>query len=535
MTPWWQQAVIYQIYPKSFQDSNGDGIGDLPGITSRLDYLKRLGVDALWLSPVYVSPGEDNGYDIADYEAIDPQFGTMADMDALIAAAKQRGIRIIMDLVVNHTSSAHRWFVEARRSRDAPHRDFYLWRDPKDGQVPNAMTSTFGGSAWQYDAPTGQYYLHLFGKGQPDLNWANPAVRQAIYRMMNFWIEKGIGGFRMDVIDLIGKNPDREIRENGPQLHPYLREMNQATFGGTDLMTVGETWGATPAIAQQYADPRHHELSMVFQFEAMQLDQQPGKEKWDLKAFDPAALKQVLAKWQTQLDYAHGWNSLFWNNHDLPRIVSRWGDDGRYRERSAKMFAILLHLLRGTPYIYQGEEIGMTNTPVIDIAEVNDLESRNMYQARLAQGVPRAALLHAINVKGRDNARRPLQWDTSAHAGFTTGNPWLGVNPNYKTLNVEAALAAPESVFYTYQQLIALRHEHDIVVHGAFTLLATVPGVMAYYRTLGTARWLVVANLTATIQPFHLPAPLKQVLITNLPGKPGETLAPYQTFAAVID
>ena len=351
MTQWWQRAVIYQVYPQSFQDSNGDGIGDLKGLIQRLDYLQKLGIDAIWLSPVYQSPGQDNGYDISDYQAINPQFGTMADLEALIRQAKARDIRIIMDLVVNHTSDEHRWFKVSRQSRANPYRDYYIWRDGSAiGGPPNAMKSTFSGSAWQRDEATGQYYLHLFGDKQPDLNWANPQVRQAIYKMMNFWISKGIGGFRMDVIDLIGKEPDRGIRENGPKLHPYLQEMNRATFGDTDLLTVGETWGATPSIAQQYADPKRHELSMVFQFEMMQLDQQ-NDDKWALRPLDPAALKQVLIKWQTAFDYTKGWNSLFWNNHDLPRIVSRWGNDQRYRVKSAKMFAILLHLLRGTPYV----------------------------------------------------------------------------------------------------------------------------------------------------------------------------------------
>ncbi|MEY4714875.1 glycoside hydrolase family 13 protein [Lacticaseibacillus paracasei] len=538
MTQWWQRAVIYQVYPQSFQDSNGDGIGDLKGLIQRLDYLQKLGIDAIWLSPVYQSPGQDNGYDISDYQAINPQFGTMADLEALIRQAKARDIRIIMDLVVNHTSDEHRWFKVSRQSRANPYRDYYIWRDGSaTGGPPNAMKSTFSGSAWRRDEATGQYYLHLFGDKQPDLNWANPQVRQAIYKMMNFWISKGIGGFRMDVIDLIGKEPDRGIRENGPKLHPYLQEMNRATFGDTDLLTVGETWGATPSIAQQYADPKRHELSMVFQFEMMQLDQQ-NDDKWALRPLDPAALKQVLIKWQTAFDYTKGWNSLFWNNHDLPRIVSRWGNDQRYRVKSAKMFAILLHLLRGTPYVYQGEKIGMTNAPVASIVDVQDIESANIYREQMALGQSEKTILTAINAKGRDNARTPMQWRDDPNAGFTTSQPWLRVNPNYHTINVAAALDDPDSIFYTYQQLIRLRHENDVIVNGRFEAIQNLaPAVMAYYRVLGDTRWLVVVNLSEKRQPLDLNDQLEKTIVTNdapLQSLTDQTLQPYQAFAAIV-
>lgn len=538
MTQWWQRAVIYQVYPQSFQDSNGDGIGDLKGLIQRLNYLQKLGIDAIWLSPVYQSPGQDNGYDISDYQAINPQFGTMADLEALIRQAKARDIRIIMDLVVNHTSDEHRWFKVSRQSRANPYRDYYIWRDGSaTGGPPNAMKSTFSGSAWRRDEATGQYYLHLFGDKQPDLNWANPQVRQAIYKMMNFWISKGIGGFRMDVIDLIGKEPDRGIRENGPKLHPYLQEMNRATFGDTDLLTVGETWGATPSIAQQYADPKRHELSMVFQFEMMQLDQQ-NDDKWALRPLDPAALKQVLIKWQTAFDYTKGWNSLFWNNHDLPRIVSRWGNDQRYRVKSAKMFAILLHLLRGTPYVYQGEEIGMTNAPVASIVDVQDIESANLYREQMALGQSEKTILTAINAKGRDNARTPMQWRDAPNAGFTTSQPWLRVNPNYHTINVAAALDDPDSIFYTYQQLIRLRHENDVIVNGRFEAIQNLaPAVMAYYRVLGHTRWLVVVNLSEKRQPLDLNDQLEKTIVTNdapLQSLTDQTLQPYQAFAAIV-
>ena len=408
---WWQEVVVYQIYPRSFKDSNGDGIGDLPGIIEKLDYLEKLGIGAIWLSPVYQSPNDDNGYDISDYEAITTEFGTMEDMDRLIAEAKKRNIRIIMDLVVNHTSDEHAWFVEARKSKDNPYRDYYVWADPsEDGGVPNGLRSAFSGSAWQLDEATGQYYLHLFSKKQPDLNWQNEKVRQAVYQMMNFWIDKGIGGFRMDVIDLIGKVPEKEITGNGPRLHEFLQEMNQATFGKHDLLTVGETWGATPEIAKLYSNPDRHELSMVFQFEHIGLDQQEGGEKWDLAPVDLGKLKQIFAKWQTELDN-QGWNSLFWNNHDLPRMISRWGNDGQYRVESAKMLVILLHMQKGTPYIYQGEEIGMTNTAISDISQARDIETINMYHERLANGYAKEDIIHSINVKGRDNARRPVQWN----------------------------------------------------------------------------------------------------------------------------
>ena len=537
MTPWWKNAVIYQIYPKSFQDSNGDGIGDLPGIISHLDYLQKLGIDAIWLSPIYKSPGIDNGYDIADYEAIDPQYGTMQDMDRLISEAKKRGIRIIMDLVVNHTSDQHQWFIEARKSKDNPYRDFYIWRDPVAGHEPNDLKSDFSGSAWQFDAQTGQYYLHFFAPQQPDLNWQNPKLRHKIYDMMNFWLDKGIGGFRMDVIELIGKEPDRKIRENGPQLHHYLQEMNQAVLANRDVVTVGETWSADLDSARKYSDPARHELSMIFQFEDQNIDKQAGKPKWDLKPFKASDLKEVLLKWQTQIDYNHGWNSLFWENHDIPRVISRWGDDGKYRVQSAKMFAIALHLMRGTPYIYNGEEIGMTNCPVKDISEIEDLESINMYNERIKQGYTKEELIRSINAKGRDNARRPMQWSAAKSAGFTTGKPWLALNPNYQDINVQVALADPQSIFYTYQKLIKLRHENEIITNGSFTPVPASSNVLAYYRELAGERWLVVANLTGSAEQFSAPDKIDQVLISNYNAPQSLNninLRPYEAFAVIV-
>ena len=537
---WWQEVVVYQIYPRSFKDSNGDGIGDLPGIIEKLDYLEKLGIGAIWLSPVYQSPNDDNGYDISDYEAIMTEFGTMEDMDRLIAEAKKRNIRIIMDLVVNHTSDEHAWFVEARKSKDNPYRDYYVWADPsEDGGVPNGLRSAFSGSAWQLDEATGQYYLHLFSKKQPDLNWQNEKVRQAVYQMMNFWIDKGIGGFRMDVIDLIGKVPEKEITGNGPRLHEFLQEMNQATFGKHDLLTVGETWGATPEIAKLYSNPDRHELSMVFQFEHIGLDQQEGGEKWDLAPVDLGKLKQIFAKWQTELDN-QGWNSLFWNNHDLPRMISRWGNDGQYRVESAKMLAILLHMQKGTPYIYQGEEIGMTNTAITDISQARDIETINMYHERLANGYTKEDIIHSINVKGRDNARRPVQWNNHAFAGFSTVEPWIAVNDNYENINVEQALADPDSIFYTYQKLIALRKVNPIMIWGDFELVDTQEEVFAYLRKYQGETWLVVTNFSNEAHDFKYDnAKAKEVVIENMPVQLSEcldlTLKPWQAFVVKLE
>ncbi len=512
---WWQNSVVYQVYPRSFQDTDGDGVGDLQGIIQRLDYLENLGIDAIWLSPVYKSPNDDNGYDISDYQDIMDEFGTMADMDQLIEEGKKRNIRIIMDLVVNHTSDEHKWFIEAKKNKDNEYRDYYIWRDAVDGDVPNGLRSTFSGTAWEFDETTGQYFLHLFSKRQPDLNWENEKVRQEVYDMMNFWIDKGVGGFRMDVIDLIGKIPDQEITGNGPKLHEYLQEMNQATFGDKDLMTVGETWGATPEIAKLYSDPKRNELSMVFQFEHVGLDQQEGKEKWDLKPLAIADLKVALSKWQNSLGN-EGWNSLFWNNHDLPRIVSRWGDDKEYHDQSAKLFAILLHMMKGTPYIYQGEEIGMTNYPISDISEAEDIETINMYNERIEQGYAKEDLIASINAKGRDNARTPMQWDDSENGGFTTGTPWLHVNPNYQTINVKTELADPESIFYTYKKLIELRKQNELVVWGDYQLLENTPDeVFAYIRELNGEKWLVVTNISAGTNEFEMPTEAKEIVIAN--------------------
>jgi oligo-1,6-glucosidase/glucan 1,6-alpha-glucosidase len=499
---WWKESVVYQIYPRSFKDSNGDGIGDLKGIIEKLDYLEELGIDVIWLSPVYKSPNDDNGYDISDYEDIMDEFGTMEDMEELIKEGNKRNIKILMDLVVNHTSDEHKWFVEAKKSKGNPYRDYYIWRDSADGKEPNDLKSCFSGSAWEYDEEAGQYYLHLFSKKQPDLNWENEEVRNKVYDMMNFWIDKGIGGFRMDVIDLIGKIPDEKIKENGPKLHDYIKEMNKKTFGDKNLLTVGETWGCTPDIAKKYSNPDGSELSMVFQFEHILLDQQPGKDKWDLKPLELLDLKKTLSKWQVELD-GTGWNSLFWNNHDVPRIVSRWGNDKEYRVESAKMLATLLHGMKGTPYIYQGEELGMTNIRFNDLSDYKDIESLNMYKERIEQGYKHEDIMESIYTKGRDNARTPIQWNDSENGGFTTGEPWIKVNPNYKEINAKAQVNDEKSIFNYYKKLIKIRKANPIVVHGKYQLiLENHKEIFAYKRILEDETLLVICNFTGNNTKF---------------------------------
>lgn len=515
---WWHDSVVYQIYPRSFNDSNGDGIGDLVGIIEKLDYLKELGIDVIWLSPVYDSPNDDNGYDIRDYEAIMDEFGTMADFDRLLDQAHERGIKIVMDLVVNHSSDEHAWFAESRKSKDNPYRDYYIWRSAhEDGTLPNNWGSIFSGPAWELDEATNEYYLHLFSKKQPDLNWENEKLRQEVYQMITRWLDRGIDGFRMDVINLISKTPglpDATVPPgalygeggqhyiNGPRIHEFLKEMNDASFGNYDVLTVGEMPGATTEDAILYTDPARKEVNMVFTFEHMDLDSGPGG-KWDVQPFDLQKLKQNFTKWQVAL-HEKGWNSLYWNNHDQPRVVSRFGEDTTYRVESAKMLATLLHLLKGTPYIYQGEEIGMTNVAFESIEEYEDIEIRNMWKERTEQGASPAELLRSIHVKGRDNARTPIQWDATEHGGFTTGTPWLKVNPNYPTINVEKALQDPDSIFYYYKQLIALRHQYDLIVYGEYALiLEDAPHVYAYTRTYENQTWYIYCSFATedTIVP----------------------------------
>lgn len=532
---WWHKATVYQIYPASFCDSNGDGIGDIAGIISKLGYLQRLGIDLIWLSPVYTSPMVDNGYDISDYRAINPIFGTLPDMDSLIAAAKARRIGIVMDLVVNHTSNQHQWFESARLSRQSEFRDYYIWRDPKsDGSLPNDMQSAFGGPAWTYDKVSGQYYFHLFAPEQPDLNWANPHMRQAVYRMMNWWLNRGVAGFRMDVIDLIGKDIDKKITANGPMLHHYIQEMHQAALRERDCVTVGEVWSATPESAPLYSDPSRNELSMIFQFEHVTKFWDERLGKWKPKHVDPIGLKTVFNKWQTALG-DHAWNSLFWGNHDLPRAVSRYGNDTGYRVESAKMLATVLHLMKGTPYIYQGEEIGMTNAGFTNISQYRDLETLNFHQIQLKEGMSESDFLQAASANSRDNARTPVQWSDAANAGFTTGKPWIAVNKNYLQVNVKSDVDKPNGVFQRYQQLIKLRKELPIIRHGNFKLIAeTHPAVFAYQREYEGQTLVVIANFTG--QPTQLKAgeiaPIEgwDLITSNQRRIDGEfSLSPYQT------
>lgn len=493
---WWQNSVVYQIYPRSFQDSNGDGIGDIQGIIKRLDYLQELGIDAIWLSPVCRSPQDDNGYDISDYQDIDPMFGNLDDMEQLISEAKKRNIRIIMDLVLNHSSDEHRWFTEAKKSKDNPYHDYYVWRDGEEGVYPNDMGSAFGGPAWEWVPELKQYYFHQFSVKQPDLNWENPKVRREIYDMMLWWMDKGVGGFRLDVIDQIAKEPDLKITNNGPRLHEFIQELSRETFQKGDLITVGEAWGADIDRAKLYSKPDGSEFSMVFQFEHMMLDQEPGKEKWDFCPLPFVKLKKCLEKWQKEL-HGCGWNSLFWDNHDLPRIVSRWGNDREYRVEAAKMLATVLHGMEGTPYVYQGEELGMTNVRFDSIEQYQDIEIRNMYRERLEKGYAEKDIMESIYAKGRDNARTPMQWDDTENAGFTTGTPWLGVNPNYTEINARSQLQDENSVFHYYKKLIHLRKENSIFVDGDFTLLLPEDeNIFAYVREYEGRKLLVAANFT---------------------------------------
>ncbi|MFB9769059.1 glycoside hydrolase family 13 protein [Lactiplantibacillus modestisalitolerans] len=537
--PWWQSAVVYQIYPRSFQDSDGDGIGDLQGIISRLDYLQELGVGAIWLSPVYRSPNADNGYDVADYEAINPEYGTMADMDALITAAKAHGIRVVMDLILNHTSDEHPWFVNAKADPAGATRDYYVWSDPVDGQAPNDLQSDFsGGSAWELDAASQQYFLHLFSAKQVDLNWQSPRLRHAVYRMINFWLAKGVAGFRLDVVDMLGKRPFQKQLVNGPHLHDYLHEMNRATWGDRDVLTVGEAWSASPVDALQYSDAAHQELSMIFQFGHLWADRQLGGPKWAVRPLNVGRLKAALYACQTTLA-TRGWNSLFWSNHDLPRAVSRFGAAGTWRVRSAQMLAITLHGLKGTPYVYQGEEIGMTDCPVSTIAAVNDVEARTIYRQLLAEGDAPTAALTKLNRFSRDNARTPMQWDGRANAGFTSGQPWLAVNANYPAINVATDRQASTSIFATYQRLIALRRANPVLQRGTFNELTAVPEpVFAYTRSWGRVCWLICTNFGAEPVTVTLPEQPTRLILSNYPDYPDGLgtveLRPYEAMIVAL-
>ncbi|MBJ9990143.1 glycoside hydrolase family 13 protein [Paenibacillus sp. S28] len=544
---WWKEAVVYQIYPRSFKDSDGDGVGDIQGIVSKLDYLQELGVDVIWLSPVYKSPNDDNGYDISDYFEIMDEFGTMQDWTQLLDGLHERGMKLLMDLVVNHTSDEHAWFAESRSSRDNPYRDYYIWRPGKGGNTPpNNWRSFFSGSAWKYDDTTGEYYLHLFSKKQPDLNWDNSKLRQSVYEMMTFWLDKGVDGFRMDVINLISKVPglpdDGEdglgdgspYFMNGPHVHDYLREMNEQVLSKYDVMTVGETPGVSVEEALKYTGADRKELQMVFQFEHMDVDAGDG-DKWTVVPWTLQKLRGVLHKWQTGLA-EDGWNSLYLNNHDQPRMVSRFGNDGEYRVPSAKMLATLLHTLKGTPYIYQGEELGMTNIQFNSIEDYRDIEILNMYEERVTQGnADPGTIMEAIHTKGRDNARTPMQWNAGPNAGFTTGTPWIRINPNYKEINAEASMSDPDSVFRYYQRLIALRKQNPVMVYGDYQLmLQDHEQIYAYTRTLGEVIWLIALNFSESAVILELDGRYsgmkRELIIGNYPedGMEPEQLRPYE-------
>ncbi|MFM4649149.1 alpha,alpha-phosphotrehalase [Aeromonas bivalvium] len=550
-TPWWQSAVIYQIYPKSFQDSGARGTGDLKGIMARLDYLKTLGVDALWLTPVYVSPQVDNGYDIADYLAVDPAYGTMSDFEALLAAAHARDIRIVMDIVVNHTSTEHAWFKSALGDKNSPYRDYYIWKDPVEGGVPNNWQSKFGGSAWELDPATGQYYLHLFAREQADLNWENPAVRAEVKKVIHFWAKKGVDGFRLDVINLISKDqafPNDEVGDgrrfytDGPRIHEFLQDISRDVFAPVGAMTVGEMSSTSLEHCQRYGALDGSELSMVFNFHHLKVDY-PNGDKWTRAPFDFLELKRIFNHWQSGM-HGKGWSALFWCNHDQPRIVSRFGDEGEHRVVAAKMLASTLHGLQGTPYIYQGEEIGMTNPGYQRIDDYQDVESRNIFAIKQAEGMSEAEILAILAAKSRDNSRTPMQWSAAPNAGFTSGTPWLKPAANYPEINAEAALADTDSVFWHYRDLIALRKTHPIFTQGDYQeLLTGDPQIWAYARRADGQTLLVVSNFYGEPVEFALPAELQsgegRLLLGNYPDSPARPqsamLRPYESLIWLME
>ena len=552
---WWKEGVVYQLYPISFKDSNGDGIGDLRGIIEKLDYLKELGVSIIWLNPIYKSPNDDNGYDISGYRDIMDEFGTMEDFDVLLEEVHRREMKLVMDLVVNHTSDEHPWFIQSKKSGTNPYTDYYIWKKGKDGKPPNNWGSVFSGSAWQYEEERDEYYLHLFSKKQPDLNWENERVREEIYDMMTYWFEKGIDGFRMDVINFISKTgefPDGQRRQdglygdfnplvlNGPKVHEYLQEMHRKVLSKYDVMTVGECPGVSPKLAKKYVGEDRNELSMIFQFEHMDIDHDGCK--WCFKPWKLTKLKETLSKWQEELE-SDGWNSLYLNNHDQPRLVSRFGDDKEYRLESAKMLATMLHTMKGTPYIYQGEEIGMTNVRFDSIRDYKDIETLNAYEEMVEGGImEEEVFMDGVYRNGRDNARTPVHWDDSANAGFTTGNPWIKVNPNYKEINVKQALANKDSIFYYYKRLIELRKEHEVIVYGRFKeYYKENEQIYCYGRELDGKRLLVVLNFKKEEVDFEIPLELKEthkeILISNYRDvKMGDsfTLRPFEAIVFMI-
>ncbi|WP_026690874.1 alpha,alpha-phosphotrehalase [Alteribacter aurantiacus] len=547
---WWRKSVVYQIYPKSFNDTMGNGVGDLEGIIEKLDYLKDLGVDVIWLTPIYKSPQKDNGYDIADYFSIHEEYGTMEDFDRLLAEAHKRDLKIIMDIVVNHTSTEHEWFKESAESKDNQYRDFYIWKDPVDGGEPTNWQSKFGGNAWKYDEKTGQYYLHLFDVTQADLNWENEEVRKKVYDMMCYWFDKGVDGFRLDVINLISKdqsfpNDDgsvapgdgRKFYTDGPRVHEYMQEMNKEVFSKYDVLTVGEMSSTTIDNCIKYTRPDRNELSMTFNFHHLKVDY-PNGEKWTAADFDFIQLKEILSEWQEAMHEGGGWNALFWCNHDQPRVVSRFGDDGEYHNESAKMLATTVHMMQGTPYIYQGEEFGMTNPKFDDINEYRDVETLNIYDIKRQEGMSEDELMAAIKQKSRDNSRTPVQWNDSENAGFTTGTPWIAVPENYKQINAEVAVANPNSVYHHYRKLIELRKTHDIITHGSYKLLLeNDEQIFAYVREYEDELLLVVNNFYEKEATFNSPVDTEgytsNVLISNYDdaerNPASVTLRPYES------
>ncbi len=551
--PWWKKSVVYQIYPKSFYDTTGNGVGDIAGIIEKLDYLKKLGVDVVWLTPIYKSPQRDNGYDISDYFVIQEEYGTMEDFDRLITEAHKRDLKIIMDIVVNHTSTEHEWFQEAKKSKDNPYRDFYIWKDQKeDGSAPTNWVSKFGGSAWEHDKLTEQSYLHLFDVTQADLNWENERVRRSVYDMMTFWFEKGVDGFRLDVINLISKDQrfldddgsiapgdGRKFYTDGPRVHEYMREMNQEVFSKYDSMTVGEMSSTTVDHCIQYSHPDRGELSMTFNFHHLKVDY-PNGEKWALADFDFIKLKEILSTWQTEMNKGGGWNALFWCNHDQPRVVSRYGNDELYHNKSAKMLAATIHLMQGTPYIYQGEEIGMTNPKFSSIDEYRDVESLNVYEIKRAQGMNENEILEILKHKSRDNSRTPVQWSDKPNAGFTKGTPWINPADNYREINVEKALDDEDSIFYFYQKLIALRKQYDIITYGNYELiLGEDEQIFAYIRNGADEKLLVINNFYGSETAFELPEDItfegyhSEILLSNYKDSSKEfkqvLLRPYES------
>ncbi|MDL4840999.1 alpha,alpha-phosphotrehalase [Aquibacillus rhizosphaerae] len=549
---WWKQAVVYQIYPKSFNDTTGNGIGDIQGIISKLDYLKELGVDVLWLTPIYDSPQRDNGYDISDYYSIYEPYGTMEDFDTLLEEAHKRGLKIIMDIVVNHTSTEHEWFKQSMSSKDNPYRDFYIWKDGEEGKAPTNWSSKFGGSAWQYDETTGQYYLHLFDITQADLNWENAKVRHAVYDMMDFWLKKGVAGFRLDVINLISKyqefpNDDgsvapgdgRKFYTDGPRVHEFLQEMNKHVFSNYDIMTVGEMSSTTIDNCIKYTNPDRNELDMTFNFHHLKVDY-PNGEKWTKAEFDFQELKTILSTWQVEMHKGKGWNALFWCNHDQPRVVSRFGDDEKYHEESAKMLATTIHMMQGTPYIYQGEEFGMTNPKFESIDDYRDVESLNTFNIKKEEGMSESEIIDILKHKSRDNSRTPVQWDATKNAGFTSGTPWIQPAANYKQINAEQAVTDKDSIFYYYQQLIQIRKQHDIVIDGDFQLiLEDHNDIFAYIRSNGDEKLLVVNNFYGKETTYQLPGSIdyssfeSSILISNYQDPAADftscTLRPYES------